>query len=435
MNVLLTASGPPRHSGKRSILVSLAEQFIQRPSLTLTQLAAITPPEHTITVVDENNGQVIDFKKNYDVVAISSFTKYAFRAYEIADAFRVKGSTTIIGGYHASALPDEAKQHADAVVIGEAEEIWPSVLNDYEHGRLKPLYRQETPVDPCLIPPAKYYVRGKKITAGNVQASRGCPFQCEFCSVGMVEGHRFRARPIDNVIEEIKALPTSFFSFNDSSLTIDPGYTKDLFRAMRGLGKRFRCLGNINALYEDEDLIRLSKQAGCEAWHIGFESILQDSLDSVKKKNSIRLYTSGIKKIKQHGVGVKGLFIFGFDNDTRSIFSDTYKAVQEWNLDGADFSILTPYPGTPLFTRLEQEGRILTKDWSLYNLGNVVFTPRYMTPQELYEGTRTIAHAFHSWPSLFRMTLRNDAFDLPGVINKFIGNLWDTKIMIKEQGF
>jgi radical SAM superfamily enzyme YgiQ (UPF0313 family) len=435
MNILLIAAGTPRQAGTRSILVSLTEHFLQRPSLTMTQLAALTPPEHIITVIDENNGQVIDFKKNYDVVAISSFTKHAFRAYEIADAFRLKGSTVIIGGYHASALPDEALQHADAVVIGEAEGIWPSVLNDYEKGVLQSRYQQKTPSDPCLIPPAKYYVGKKRILAGSVQASRGCPFHCEFCSIGMVEGHRFRARPIENVIEEIKALPTSYFSFNDSSLTIDTNYTKDLFRAMRGLGKRFRCLGNINTLTEDEELIRLSKQAGCEAWHIGFESILQDNLDSVKKKNNIQLYASGIKKIKQHGVGVKGLFIFGFDNDTRGIFSDTYKAVQQWNLDGADFSILTPYPGTPLFSQFEQEGRILTKDWSLYNLGNVVFSPRHMTPKELYEGTKAIATAFHSWPSLFRMTLRNDAFDIPGVLNKFIGNLWDKNIMIKEQGF
>ncbi len=434
MKILLVAAGTPNHYGRRTWFIPIVNLYTQHLSLTLSQLAAITPPGHSITIVDENNGQQVDFTKDYDVVAVSSFTKQIYRAYEIADAFRAKGTTVVLGGYHASALPEEVQQHADAVVVGEAERTWPLVLRDIEQGSLRPLYRQEEPIDPVTIPPARRDASGKKITADNIQATRGCPYRCEFCSVVKVEGHRFRSRPVEVVVEELRRMKTRSFSFNDSSLTIDPEYTKDLFRAMRGLGKRFRCFGNINTLYNDEELVRLSHEAGCQAWHIGFESICQDSLDDVKKANDIHLYEAGIKKIKQCGVGAKGLFMFGFDCDTPHIFADTYRIIREWNLDSADFAILTPYPGTPLYQRLEQEGRILTRDWSLYNLGNVVFTPKLMTPEELQTGWRTIANAFHSWPSFYRRMLRNDGHDLRGSIDKLFGNLWDKKILIAEQG-
>ena len=434
MRILLAAAGTPSRSGRRSAFVPIVTLYTQHLSLTLSQLAAITPTKHSITIVDENNGQQVDCIKDYDVVAISSFTKHVYRAYELADAFRAQGVTVVLGGYHPSALPEEAQQHADAVVIGEAEHTWLLVLNDIEQGSLKPLYRQEEPIDPAMIPPARRDASTKKITADNIQATRGCPYRCEFCSVVKVEGYRFRARPIEAVIAELRQMKTKSFSFNDSSLTIDPGYSKDLFRAMRGLGKRFRCFGNINTLYHDEDLVRLSHEAGCQAWHIGFESVCQESLNDVKKANDIRLYQAGIKKIKQSGVGAKGLFMFGFDCDTPSIFADTYRMIRGWNLDSADFAILTPYPGTPLYQRLEQEGRIRTRDWSLYNLGNVVFTPKLMTPEELYTGWRCIANAFHSWPSLCRRMLRNDAHGIPGFIDKLFGNLWDKKILITEQG-
>lgn len=436
MRILLTAAGTPPHSGRPSLLVPIVEYITPRVSLTLLQLAALTPRDHDVRIVDENNGQTLDFNLDVDLVGITAFTKHAIRAYEIADRFRARGVKVVIGGYHASALPEEAMAHADAVVVGEAEASWHEVLRDAEQGSLKRLYRPEKGVDPCMIPPALSVKIGKKrVGAGNVQASRGCPFQCEFCSVTKVEGHRFRARPIENVISEIKALPTRFFTFNDASLTIDLEYTKDLFRSMRGLGKRFRCFGNINQLHDDEELVRLSREAGCLAWHIGFESISQDSLQTVHKVNNIRFYEEGIKRIKAERVGIKGLFMFGFDRDSPRVFSDTYKAVRDWHLDASDFSILTPYPGTVVFQRFEQEGRILTRDWSKYNLGNVVFIPKLMSPTELYEGTRRIANAYHSGPLLARRMLRNDGVDLVSIGEKFLANLWDTKISRKEQGF
>ena len=219
----------------------------------------------------------------------------------------------VLGGYHASALPDEAKKHADSVVTGEAELNWPKLLRDFENREIKPFYRQNKPVDPKLIPSPYRGSIDDYCPCIDVQATRGCPIGCEFCSIKNVEGKYYRKRPIETVIEEIKSLKNTSFSFSDPTLTIDVEYTKSLFKEMIGLKKRFVCHGNVNILNEDEELIKLSKKAGCQAWFIGFESINQESLNSVKKKNTVKIYEEAVKKIHKHNVAIKGLFIFGFD--------------------------------------------------------------------------------------------------------------------------
>jgi radical SAM superfamily enzyme YgiQ (UPF0313 family) len=349
---------------------------------------------------------------------------HALRAYKIADEFRKKGVTVILGGYHPSLMPDEAKKHADSVVIGEAEITWPQLLKDFEKGELKSFYRQQKPVDPKIIPVVNRDQGKRYLSGADIQATRGCPYRCDFCSIQYIEGHRFRKRPIENVIEEIKALKNPFFYFYDSSLTIDNEYTKSLFMEMKGLKKRFACYGNINTLNEDEELIRLSKEAGCYTWYIGFESISQESLDSVRKRNKVEKYSSGIKKIRKYGLQVAGLFMFGFDGDKPDIFNKTLKAIKGWKIDLADFNILTPFPGTLVFKNLDQEGRILTKDWSKYTSRNVVFKPKYMTPKELYEGTRTVAENFYSLNYTMKRIFHNGNLDFSRFLNKLRLNLF-----------
>jgi radical SAM superfamily enzyme YgiQ (UPF0313 family) len=232
---------------------------------------------------------------------------------------------------------------------------------------------------------------------GALEATRGCPYRCEFCpETNIPGGDIFYKRPIPEVIEEIKKIPQKTLMFYDTSLTIDPAYTKELFQNMKRLRKRFFCNGNADALAKDEDLVRLSKEAGCVAWLIGFESISQDTLDSVgKKTNKVIDYAQAIKNIHKHHMVVIGDFIFGFDTDTKNVFEQTLKAVKELNIDVADFSILTPFPGTPLFYKLESQSRILTKDWTLFNMGHAVFRPFHMSPAELENGVRGVYNEFY----------------------------------------
>ena len=202
--------------------------------------------------------------------------------------------------------------------------------------------------------------------------------------ISQVVHNHFYKRPIDEVIDEIKTIPQKTLMFYDTSLTIDPAYTKSLFKKMKGLHKKFFCNGNVDVLAHDTELVRLSKEAGCIAWLVGFESISQNTLDAVgKTTNTVEEYAQAIHNIHDNHMVVIGEFMFGFDTDTPEVFEKTLTTIKELEIDIADFSILTPFPGTPLFNRLNSNGRILTKDWNYYNMRHVVFTPNHMTPAEL----------------------------------------------------
>ena len=435
MKILLSA--PYTRRTKDNLILKAQEILKRRQSLALGILSALTPEQHEIEIIDENNYSLIDTKKQYDLVAISSITPHIIRAYKIADEFRARGIPVVLGGYHPSAMPEEAKQHADAVVIGEAEETWPQLLKDFENDKLKPFYKPRKPVDPKIIPHAKRDPKRGFFRTEEIQATRGCPYRCDFCAIQNTEGHIFRKRPVENVIDEIQKLNGKFIFFNDNSLTIDPEYTKELFMEMKGLNKQFECHGNINVLGEDDELLKLSKEAGCKTWWIGFESISQESINSIgKKTNIVKKYSIAIKKIKKHGLSVRGMFVFGFDGDTKNIFKDTLKTLKTWNIDIAYFFILTPFPNTPLFERLENEERILTKDWSKYNYGNVVFKPKNMTSKELYEKTRMVAKNFYSFKNSVQRIFNNKNLDFSGLINKFWHNfLYDRNFIKREYQF
>jgi radical SAM superfamily enzyme YgiQ (UPF0313 family) len=392
------------------------------PSITLEQLISITPKSYQVDYVDERY-QSIDLNWKGSLVGISTLTPNALHAYSIADEFRKKGITVVLGGYHPSALPEEALQHADAVVIGEAEISWPQLLRDFENRELKPFYRAPL-VDPTMIPSPKR-PSGNFPYIGIVQASRGCPYQCRFCAINNVEGSRFRARPIEQVIEEIKSLGTDRFMFADSSMTIDTHFTKQLFQEMIGLHKKFSCYGNINVLQSDDELLSLAKKAGCETWLIGFESINQESLHHIgKSTNKVQDYSSGIKKISEYEMRIIGLFIFGFDADTPDIFETTLKAIYEWELDRAAFAILTPFPGTKLFKELGKEGRILTKDWEKYNLREVVFQPKILSVDQLFRGRNTIVKKYYSFSNCLRRSIQDKHLDFNQLIRRTAGDFF-----------
>jgi len=362
--------------------------------LTIPILAALTPKEHSVEIA-EASPRDINYDEKHDLVGITCTTRYAPWAYEMADEFRKRGQKVVLGGWHASALPEEAKQHADSVVIGEAEETWPQLLKDVENGKLKPFYVPERPVDPKLIPrPLNLYPKGLLL---GVQATRGCPYGCEFCSItNMKFRNVFRMRAIEDVVEEIRLLPGKVFNFHDNSLTINPEYMKQIFKNIKGLNKIFYGFGNINVLGTDDEFLKLASEAGCVGWIIGFESMSQESLDIIGKKTNIaQTYLSSVKKIHDYGMIILGSFVFGFDGDRLETFNMTDKFIEKSEIDSPDAMILEPFPGTPLYDRLDREGRILTKDWSKYDFEHVVFQPKHMTPDELLTNTRRLYKKWH----------------------------------------
>lgn len=377
------------------------------PTLYARQIAAITPKKHTVSVLSERYSK-IDFDESYDIVNINFTTSTTPRAYKIADNFRKKGVTVVLSGLHASALPEEAKQHADSVLLGRGEINWLRFLEDFEKNKLEPMYQPINYNESTKIPPTNIHLPGFVVT-GAIEATRGCPYRCEFCPEASIPGGgNFYARSVDEVISEIKSIPQKTLMFYDTSLTINPSYSKTLFKKMIGLNKKFFCNGNSDVLARDKELVSLSKEAGCLAWLVGFESVSQETIDEVgKKTNKVDEYFQTVKNIHDNKMAVIGDFMFGFDTDTPDVFDETLKVIKELKIDIADFCMLTPFPGTPIFNKLEKEGRILTKDWSQYSLKNVVFEPKNMTPDELTQGLRKMYYEFYSTPYTVKRIVRN----------------------------
>jgi len=397
---------------EKSLLYKIGPKLIPfTKSLTFPILAALTPEKHDVELIEGDNHS-IDFTKKYDIVGITVTTASANLSYKIADEFRKNGSFVALGGYHPTALPNEAKQHADAVFIGESEDTWPQLLRDMEHKKPKEIYELEHPVHPNSIP-IQRQINGKN-TGLVIQATRGCPNRCEFCSISNMKfRHLFRKRPIETVVKEIKLFQNKSFAFYDDSLTIDPNYTKELFSSIKDLNKNFVSYGNINVLGKDEELLKIASEAGCTSWMIGFESVSPQSLKSAgKKTNKVEVYCKHVKKIHEYGMSIIGFFVFGFDYDTIDVFDKTTDLIEKCEIDAPLPFILTPLPGTPLYDRFEREGRILTKDWDKYNLGNVVFQPKNMTPEELLNNSINAHREWYKISNNVKRILKNLKYSL-----------------------
>jgi len=386
------------------------------PPLTLQQVAALTPKKYKVELVDDNF-EKIPYKKKVDLVGITARTCSVLRAYEIADEFRKYGIPVVLGGYHVSGLPEEALQHADSVIIGDAENTWPQLLDDFEQGHMKKKYVASIPPDPTMIKsPMRNLVCDISITA-TIQASRGCPHNCEFCALPNITpyGSISRTRPISDMIAEIKGIKQKFIAFLDPSISIQPEYFKKLFTAMIPLKKKFSAYANIDIAYDDE-FLELAKKAGFKSLSIGFDSISQETMNTVGKKiNKVENYKEVVKKIYDYGFSVIGCFIFGFDTDKPDIFETTSQAISQLDLDCIRVNILTPLPGTPIFHKMDQEKRILTYDWSKYDYQHVVFQPKHMSPNELLEGTKRVIIDFFNMNNITKKILLNLKKDL---INK-----------------
>ncbi|RLE06547.1 B12-binding domain-containing radical SAM protein [Candidatus Aerophobetes bacterium] len=387
------------------------DRIFKFPPHSLLAVAALTPKDIEVGIIDENIEE-LDFNRKADLVGITTMTASSPRAYEIADEFRRKGIPVVIGGIHATALPEEAAQHADAVVIGEAEGCWERLLEDFKRKGKKGLaqfYRNFQLPDPSKIPIARReLLEGKGYLLSRfLQISRGCPFNCSFCSVSRFFGKKYRFRPVKNVIEEVKSivgksLKTRFLGFLDDNIVGSVSYAKELFKALIPYRVLWAGQSSIN-IARDDELLDLAARSGCKGLFIGFESVSEDSLGEANKlQNKIGFYEKAVKKIHQFGISIEGAFIFGFDHDDKSIFQRTVKFIERVKLDAVQFTVLTPLPGTKLYEKLEEEGRITDKDWSNYDFTHVVFRPKLMTPEELRQGLTWAYQRIYSLPSIFR---------------------------------
>ncbi len=379
------------------------------PIITLPYLAAITPKNHSVTIINENY-ENIDFNEKVDLVGITTYTMTAPRVYKIADEFRRRGVRVVLGGYHPTALPKEAIKHADSVVLSEAELSWPQLLKDAEKGKLKQFYGPNPEFDMADIPSIRRDLIRHNPILGAVQSTRGCSNRCEFCAISSFCNHGVKQRPIKNVVNEIKNMSNKIFIIHDPHLTVNRKYAQELFKELikNKVRKSWVANGTTNVLNKvDDEFLNLARKSGCVEWFVGFESVSQAALNGIKKThNKVEDFRKMIDRIHDYGMTVQGGIIFGFDEDTPDIFDTTLEKMNELEMDVVEINILTPYPGTPLYDRMEKSNRILTKDWSKYNQVEVVYQPKNMTVKELYEGSRKVAKEFYTLPNIIKRNVK-----------------------------
>lgn len=394
------------------------------PSLGLLTLAGMTPSRHTIRYMEVPDVKTLsDLPADLDLAAISSYSAQMDEAYELARRFKALGVPTVIGGPHVTALPDEAAEHADAVVIGEGEAAWPQVLEDAERGRLQRFYRSAPDsFDMSTAPmPAFELLDLTKYNRLTVQTSRGCPHQCEFCASSVLLTDRYKQKPAARVLAEIEKILSlwkqPFLEFADDNSFVHHAYWKDLLPALRGKGLRWFAETDLSVA-QDGELLDLMRETGCAQVLIGLESPNETGLRGLEtrsdwKRKKFPLYRDAIRTIQSHGITVNGCFVIGLDGQTGGIFDEVMTFVRESELYEVQVTLLTPFPGTPLYARLEKEQRLLEpRNWKKCTLFDINFRPSPMSGQELHAGFRKLAvelynEEFTNWRrNRFRQALR-----------------------------
>ena len=405
-------------------------RLIQFPQLTMPLIAALTPAAHSVSHMDEIV-EPVRFDVPADLVAITAPTPSALHAYGLAREFRRRQVPVVIGGPHATALPEEAARHADAVVVGEAEDTWPRVLDDARRGKFEPIYVSTRRASLARMPAPRWdLIKGRRYGKSVTIATRGCPHRCDYCSIPLLYGPgTVRYRPVDEVVREVAMSPTRAVVFWDDNIGANPRYAKELFRALTPLNKWWTSQCTANAA-RDEELVELAGLSGCKALFLGLESISQESLESTNKAhNRVDDYRRVIANLHCHGIAVHLGIMFGFDQDDVGIFRRTADFLEEACVDVATVSMVVPMPGTPTFHRLNADGRILTTDWSRYDGKKYcVFEPALMSPSELEAGTEWVARRFYSPRSIVRRLAGSQTglwWNLPRNVGYSLASLWN----------
>jgi radical SAM superfamily enzyme YgiQ (UPF0313 family) len=399
--VLITASSPEIRRVRSTRVLSFQQ-------ITMPYLAARVPSNWKVIHFDEE-AEEIDQNIDADVVGITFHTPSAYHAYGIAAQFRSRGICVVMGGPHVTLMPDEARLHADVIFVGEAEGLWEEFLKSFETGVYPSLYQQTQA--PCLenIPQArKDFFHRHDHTSGVLFATRGCPSRCDFCTVAVMYAHGFRKRPIAEVAAEYASFKGKIIIFWDDNIAGDLEYAKALFRAIAPYHKWWSSQASVHAGRDDE-FLETAAQSGCKQLFLGLESISQQSMTEVNKSfNRVDDYYRLIERIHSHGIAVQAGIVFGFDHDTPQTFEDTLEFLENAGVQNATFNILTPFPGTRLFQKMEADGRILTRDWRKYNSrDDVVYQPKQMSVEELLAGFRYANERFYSIRSISKRLTRS----------------------------
>lgn len=405
-------------SGPRILLISprgplyrhrtgIWKKSLRYAPLTLTTLASLVPPElgATVEIVDEGISDITPDTKA-DLVGISAITGTAPRSYELAAEFRRRGLPVVLGGVHPTLLPDEAARHADSVVTGYAEESWPELLRDFVKGRMKARYDQSPALTLSGLPfPRRELLSRKHFTVFHtIETTRGCIHHCEFCVVPTAWGKPLH-KPVAEVVADIRQMGAKKLLFLDLNLISSFDYARELFTALIPLKVRWGGLST-TLIASDESLLDLAARSGCRGLLLGFESLRGDSLKETGKPFNLRReYREVVRKIHDRGIAIQGCFAFGFDHDDSGVFAETAEFAIEAGIDLPRFAVLTPFPATPLFRRLDGEGRILTTDWTLYDGQHVVFEPARMSVSELQLGIERAWKTAYSYRGVARRLL------------------------------
>lgn len=387
--------------------VERKEVIAQLPSLGLLTLAGLTPATDDVSYHEIFDASLQSPPSgDFDLVAISSFTAQIEDAYRLADHYRQRGVRVVLGGLHVSSLPDEALPHADAIVVGEAEEVWPQVVEDARAGTLRPVYRPtrqwqlaDSPIPRFeLLDPQKY----NRIT---VQTSRGCPWRCDFCASSILIAPRYQPKPLSKVIDEIRRIksiwPRPFIEFADDNTFVNKGYSKELMRALIPEEIRFFTETDIS-FADDLELVRLAHAAGCKQVLIGLESPNPAGLNGMELQSNWKLkqydrYLQAIDRIQSAGITVNGCFILGLDGHTPAVFEAVVDFVQKSGLYEVQVTVQTPFPGTPLYTRLQREGRLFVdRFWEKCTLFDQTHRPLGMTSAELRAGLIHVSQSLYN---------------------------------------
>jgi radical SAM superfamily enzyme YgiQ (UPF0313 family) len=392
----------------------IKQKRLYLPGLTLPMLAAVTPDSFDLTLVSETV-EDIPYDEHWDLVGLTGMGSGMFRAWQIADRFRNLGVPVVIGGIAASLLPEEESlEHCDCLVIGEAEETWPRVLDDFAQGRMQQVYRQTKQVDIDTLPLPRYDLLARKKLGIwlPVQATRGCPFTCRFCSITSFFRQRYFKRPVDQVIRDVRAarkLGTRYIAFIDDNIGVDFKYCESLWNAL--IDEKIIWMSQCSIqIAERPDMLRLAYESGCRLLSFGIESDNGESLEYIDKSwNEPARYAEALKTIRAHGIEVSTEMIIGLDGDDESVFERTYDFIAGNRIAVPRVHIFTPVPGTPLYDELKSEDRITTEDYSNYSGGKVVYKPAKLSAEDLQQGYWKLYRRLFTPQSIVDRTFRSGA--------------------------
>ena len=400
--------------------------------LTMPYLAALIPHEYgaECRAVDEGV-QRVDYDRlgHFDIVAITAVTSSVCRGYELAAYFKAKGSYVVMGGHHVTLQPDEAMEHAHTVLTGPADRVWREFLADFVRGTPKARYDGH-PCDVGSVPvsPRRELMnKSKYIGVPTVIANYGCTNHCDFCVINSFWGGLHTTRRIEEVVAEIRALKSKYILFLDPSPTSNRVYAMELYRALIPLGIRWAGLCTTD-IGEDEELFDLMIQSGCIGILMGFETFSEESLKESHKRNTVDSYQRVVRKFHERGVTVLGTFMLGFDGDTEESIRKMPDYIEEIGVDIPRFAILTPYPGTPVFDRLEREGRIITRDWRCYDSIHAPYTPAHFSPRELEQLLVTVSNECYTMRRMWRRIKGNRRGGILKIIINWGFRMYNKKI-------